>query len=152
MQIKANTPEEYLDQLPADRREVMVALREIIQENLPQGFDEVINYGMISWVVPHRNYPRGYHVNPKLPLPFISIAAQKNHYALYHMGLYSNKALLDWFLAAYSQFTHTKPDMGKSCLRFKKPEHVPFDLLGQLCQKMSVDEWIKVYEQSLKNT
>lgn len=151
MQIKANTPEEYLDQLPADRREVMVALRATIQKNLPKGFDEVINYGMISWVVPHLNYPGGYHVNPTRPLPYISIAAQKNHYALYHMGLYSNQALLAWFLAAYPQFTHRKPDMGKSCLRFKKPEHIPFDLLGQLSKKISVDEWIKVYGQSLKN-
>lgn len=148
--MSATTPEEYLNQLPDDRRDAMNNLRNVILGNLPPGFSETINYWMIGYVVPHSVYPKGYHADPEQPLPFINIASQKNHIALYHMGLYSDKNLLDWFLKEYPNYSKTKPDMGKSCLRFKKPFLIPYPLIGELTSKVSVEEWINRYESNLR--
>jgi len=150
MQIKADTPEEYIQQLPVERKEALSLLRKTILENLPEGFTEVIGYGMIGYVVPHSIYPKGYHATPKLPLPFINIASQKNHIALYHMGIYANKDLLKWFTEEYALQTKSKPDTGKGCIRFKKPENIPYKLIGSLVSKVSVSDYIKFYESNIK--
>jgi len=149
MKYTANTPEEYILQLPEDRQVVMKKLRDIINENLPQGFEETINYGMIGYVVPHSKYPAGYHCSPELPLPFLNIASQKNFVAVYHMGIYVKKALFDWFIQEFPKHNKSKLDMGKSCIRFKKMDDIPYKLLGELATKMTVDEWIKNYESIL---
>ena len=150
MQSTAQTPEEYLSALPEDRKIVMSQLRNAFIDNLPEGFEEVMSYGMLGYVVPHRLYPNGYHCSPKLPLPFISLASQKNFIALYHMGIYSDKNLLEWFVGEYPKHTKMKLDMGKSCLRFKKVDDIPFSLIGELAAKMSVEEWITIYENNLR--
>jgi uncharacterized protein YdhG (YjbR/CyaY superfamily) len=150
MTINASTPEEYIAKLPVERQTVIVDLRRTIKENLPEGFEEIINYGMISFVVPKTIYKAGYHCDPKLPLPFISIAAQKNFYAFYHLGIYADSNLLSWFAEEYVKETGKKPDMGKSCIRFFKVEQIPWKLMGELVRKISVDDWIKFYELNLK--
>lgn len=151
MQSKAKTVDQYLTELPADRREAMNKLRKIILENLPKGFEERMNYGMIGYIVPHSLYPNGYHCDPKLPLPFINIASQKNFVAVYHMGIYADKNLLEWFTKEYSKDSKNKIDMGKSCLRFKKMDQIPFELIGKLASKMTPQQWIAAYEKVLKS-
>ena len=151
MQSKAKTPEQYLAELPDDRREVIGNIRQQILDNLPNGFEEVMSYGMLGYVVPHSLYPDGYHCDPKLPLPFINLASQKNHIAVYHGGIYSNSELLGWFTSEYPKHMSTKLDMGKSCIRFKNPKKIPYELLGELAGKMTVDEWIDIYESAVKN-
>ncbi|MBS1643515.1 MAG: DUF1801 domain-containing protein [Bacteroidetes bacterium] len=148
MATQALTIDGLLDALPNDKRQVMVDLLQTLRVNLPQGFEEAISYGMISFVVPKSLYPAGYHCKPELPLPFISIAAQKNIYALYHMGIYAEPSLLNWFLAEWPKHSDKKLDMGKSCIRFKKPEHIPFELIGLLAQKMTPQAWIATYESA----
>lgn len=150
MTSKATTPEQYIKELPADRKEPITKLRETVLKNLPKGFKEVMSYGMLGYVVPHEIYPGGYHCDPKLPLPFVNIASQKNFIALYHMGVYANPELLKWFTTEYPKHSPSKLDMGKSCIRFKKPEHIPFKLIGDLIQKISVKDWIKTYEANIK--
>ncbi len=150
MQIKADTPEEYLEKIPSERKEPMEKLRKVILENLPEGFEECINYGMIGYVVPHSLYPGGYHCSPELPLPFINIASQKNFIALYHSGIYANEELLNWFVEEYPKYVKTKLDMGKSCIRFKKPDQIPYELIAELATKMTVKEWINIYEKAIK--
>lgn len=150
MQSKATTPEQYLSELPEDRKEAMLKLRNAIKENLPQGFEEVISYGMLGYVVPHSIYPSGYHCNPKLPLPFINLASQKNFIALYHMGIYANKNLETWFVSEYPKHVKTKLDMGKSCIRFKKMDDIPFDFIGELAAKVTVEDWISNYEKAFR--
>lgn len=150
MQSQAETPDTYIDSLPEDRKAVMQKLREIITENLPEGFIETMSYGMIGYVVPHLVYPPGYHCDPKLPLPFMSMASQKNFVALYHMGLYADEALMNWFVGEYPHHTQAKLDIGKSCIRFKKVDQVPYALIGELAGKMSPAEWIRLYEEKLK--
>lgn len=150
MNTNAETPEEYIKSLPEDRRFALSALREVILKNLPEGFSEVISYGMVSYVVPHSLYPSGYHVNPSQPLPFISIASQKNYIALYHMGLYSNEKVLDWFKTEYPKHSSKKLDIGKSCIRFKNVKEIPYQLVGELAAKINPQEWIRTYQNSLK--
>lgn len=150
MQIQAATPDEYIEKIPEDRKEAMTKLREVIKKNIPSGFEETMSYGMIGYVVPHTLYPAGYHCNPELPLPFMNIASQKNFIAVYHMGIYAKKELLDWFVNEYSKHSKLKLDMGKSCIRFKKPNQIPFELIGELAKKMTCDEWIKIYETQIK--
>ena len=150
MQSHALTPEEYFANLPADRKPAMIELRKTILKNLPKGFVEVMNYGMPGYVIPHSIYPDGYHCNPQLPLPFINIASQKNFIAIYHMGIYADKKLLAWFTKEYGKLGKKKLDMGKSCLRFKHPEDIPIKLIGALAGKMSVKEWIAIYEKNFK--
>lgn len=149
MTNNATTPTEYLNAVDEPRRAAFSKLRDTILENIPPDFREEMSYGMIGYVVPHELYPKGYHVNPKLPLPFVNIAAQKNFIALYHMGLYANSSLLDWFVTEYPKHCKTKLDMGKSCIRFKKADDIPFDLIAQLMKKVSVEDYILAYESHL---
>jgi len=148
MQSAAATVENYIAELPAERQEVIQDIRKVIIQNLPKGFEEEMSYGMIGYVVPHSIFPAGYHCNPKLPLPFINIASQKNFVALYHMGIYAKPELLKWFTEAYAEASVGKLDMGKSCVRFKKMDKIPFELIGELCKKMTVADWIEVYEKN----
>ncbi|MGQ0827778.1 MAG: DUF1801 domain-containing protein [Bacteroidota bacterium] len=146
---KAKTPDEYIASLPADRKKAMSELRKVIRKNIPKGFAEIMGYGMMGYAVPHSIYPDGYHCDPKLPLPFMGIASQKNFIAVYHMGIYADKDLFKWFTTEYAKQS-TKLDMGKSCIRFKKPEQIPFKLIGELASKMTVKEWIAIYEKNYK--
>ena len=150
MQYKAKSPEEYIAQLPEERKAAFSNLRSTILENLPKGFQECISYGMIGYVVPHSLYPPGYHCDPKLHLPFMNIASQKNFIAFYHMGIYAKKDLLNWFVEEYPKHCKLKLDMGKSCVRFKKIEAIPYELIAELCTKMSPEEWIELYEKNIK--
>ncbi len=147
MTTKASTPKAYIDQLPADRKKAISKLRTILRKHLPKGFKEEMNYNMIGYVVPHSMYPDGYHCNPSQPLPFINLASQKSHVALYHMGIYSDKKLMTWFTKRYGEEVPTKLDMGKSCIRFKKMETIPYELIGELATKLTPQEWIKIYEK-----
>ena len=150
MQYEAASPEAYLEMIPEDRRQAFATLRETFLTHLPKGFKEGMGYGMIGFVVPHSLYPDGYHCNPKQPLPFISIASQKNFIALYHMGIYADPALLEWFQTEYAKRVPSKLDMGKSCIRFKKINQIPYDLLQELAGKMTVEQWIDLYEKNYK--
>ena len=150
MQSKATSVEQYMDELPDERRAPMKKLRSIIKRNLPAGFKEVMCYGMIGWVVPHEKYPEGYHCNPNQPLPFINLASQKNYIAVYHMGLYANPDLLKWFQEAHTKTGSRKLDMGKSCLRYKQASDIPYDLIGELVSKVTPDEWINWYEKATR--
>lgn len=148
-----NTPTtvaDYYNELPEERKEAMERLRDSIEANLPDGFESHMNYGMPSWVVPHARYEAGYHVNPQLPLPFLSIASQKSHIAVYHMGIYASPPLLEWFVGEFPKHCSRKLNMGKSCIRFKNTKHIPFDLIGELCSKMSPQDWIEIYESEVK--
>ncbi len=150
MQSKAATPDEYIESLPEERKEALAKLRKIIKKNLPKGFSEEMNYGMLGYVVPLKLYPKGYHCDPKLPLPFLAVASQKNFIALYHMGIYAKKDLLDWFTKEFPRHSKKKLDMGKSCIRFKKPEDIPYELIGELVSKMTPADWIECYESAFK--
>lgn len=150
MLIHAATPEEYIDSLPEDRKEIIKEIRSAVKDNLPEGFEETTEYGMITYYVPHSIYPQGYHVNPKDPLPFMAIASQKNHIAVYHMGIYMDNELLNWFIEEYEKSVPAKLDMGKSCIRFKNSRKVPVELIGQLSSKLTTKEYIELYEASIK--
>ena len=149
MTSTAKTPVAYIDEVSEDRQEALNRLRNEIIQNLPDGFEEIMN-GMISYVVPHSIYPNGYHCDPTTPLPFISLASQKNFIAVYHMGLYSNPKLLAWFKKEFADRSSRKLDMGKSCIRLKNMNHIPYDLIGELCSKITPREWIDKYENVLK--
>ena len=136
--------------MPEDRRQAFSKLRAVIKKNLPKGFKEEMTYGMIGFVVPHSKYPAGYHCDPKQPLPFMNIASQKNFIAVYHMGVYGDPKLLKWFAEAHAKASAKKLDMGKSCMRYKKPEDIPFELIGELASKITPDEWIAIYEKAIK--
>ena len=146
----ATTVTGYLAEIPEERALIIEKLRNVIIKNLPKGFEEGMQYGMIGYFVPHKMYPNGYHCNPKEPLPFMSIASQKNSINIYHMGLYAKKELYEWFVDAYSKQFSNKLDMGKSCIRFKKEAAIPFEILAELVQKIPVEEWISIYENSIK--
>jgi hypothetical protein len=129
----------------------MKKLRVLFKKNLPKGFKEQMSYGMIGYVVPHSIYPKGYHCDPKLPLPFINVASQKNFIAVYHMGCYGNPKLLKWFQDEYKKFSPKKKlDMGKSCMRYKKPEDIPYELLAELARKVSPQEYIEHVEKTFE--
>lgn len=149
MPSSINSVDEYIDLQPADRKDVLTKLRNILLQNLPQGFEERMSYGMVGYVVPHSIFPAGYHCDPKLPLPFLNIANQKNFIALYHMGLYADKNIYDWFVAEYPKHAKTKLDMGKSCIRLKKMDDIPFELIAELAKKMTVKDWISTYQSAL---
>lgn len=142
------TVEEYINELEGDRKIAIIKLRKVVLENLPEGFEETISYKMLGYVVPHSVYPAGYHCNTKLPLPFINIASQKGHIAIYHMGVYANTGLMDWFTNEYPKYSSKKINMGKSCIRFKKTEDIPYQLIGELVSKMTVEEWVDLYEEN----
>lgn len=149
--MKANPEvEAYLEKVADHQKEAVQKLVSIARKSLPKGFEECINYGMIGYVVPHTLYPKGYHCDPKLPLPFLSIAAQKAHIGFYHMGVYAQPELMSWFQESWKNKVSYKLDMGKSCIRFKKPDQIPFELMEELCTKLTVDAWIKLYESAFK--
>lgn len=150
MSIKTDNPTEYIAAVPEERREALEKLRGVIQNNLPEGFEEPMSYGMVGYVVPHSLYPEGYHCSPELPLPFLSFASQKNFIAIYHMGMYAQPELLKWFTDEWSRRDFGRLDMGKSCVRFKKPGAIPFVLIRELVTKMSPQQWIDVYEKRFK--
>ena len=150
MQIFAASPDDYVSQIPEERRDAINRLRKVIKDNLPDGFQETVSYGMIGYVVPHSIYPKGYQTTPELPLPFINLASQKNNISVYHMGIYSDSKLLEWFKKEYAQRSKTKLDMGKGCIRLKKIEDIPYDLFGELASKVTVQEWIETYERVIK--
>lgn len=150
MKYIANSPEEYIHQLPDERQDSFNKLRNTIVKHLPLGFEERMSYGMIGYVVPKSLYPAGYHCDPKLPLPFVNIASQKNFIALYHMGIYTDPELLQWFQTEYAQQCKYKLDMGKSCVRFKRMDDIPFDLIAELMGKMTPEDWINRYESAFK--
>jgi hypothetical protein len=145
-----NSVEAYLEVIPEERKEPIRLLRETILKNLPKGFEEAFGYGMIGYVVPHSLYPDGYHCDPRQPLPFMGFASQKNFISFYHMGIYADAELLKWFQEEYAKVSKTKLDMGKSCIRFKKPDQMPLELIGKLVKKMKPSDWIKLYEQAFK--
>lgn len=149
MQIPAESVEDYLSKVPEERKASFKKLFDTISENLPQGFETQISYGMIGWCVPLNTFPAGYHCSPGTPLPFINLASQKNFIALYHMGIYGNTDMLNWFVEEYPKHSQRKLDMGKSCIRFKKPDEIPFELIAELCKKMSPKDWIEIYEKML---
>lgn len=142
------TVNEYIENISPEWKQAFEQLRKAIIENLPQGFDEELCYGMVGYVVPLSKYPKGYHCKANQPLPFINIAAQKNFIALYHMGIYANKELYDWFVGEYPNYSNKKLDMGKSCIRFKKAEDIPFKLIAELVSKIKVEQWIQYYENA----
>ena len=150
MQSKATSPDQYISELPEDRKTAVQKLREVTLENMPKGFEEVMSYGMLGYVVPHKIYPKGYHCDPKLPLGFFNIASQKNSINIYHMVLYANKELYDWFVSEYPKHSKTKLDMGKSCVRFKNVDAIPYKLIGELMSKVTVDDYVEMYEKLLK--
>jgi hypothetical protein len=150
MQANGKTVYEVLTNLPAERTESFNKLHDTILKNLPKGFEATISYGMLSYVVPHTIYPSGYHCKPTEPLPFAAIASQKNSINFYHMGIYADTDLLNWFVTEYPNQSKQKLDMGKSCIRFKKFDDIPYKLIGELMKKISVAEWINIYETKLK--
>ncbi|MEJ2112314.1 MAG: DUF1801 domain-containing protein [Flavobacteriaceae bacterium] len=151
MQYKAISPEDYISQASEERKDALKNLRNTINKNLPKGFEEGIQYGMIGYYVPHSIYPDGYHCTPSEPLPFMSFASQKNSVNLYHSGIYAIPELRDWFVSEYPKHCKRKLDMGKSCIRFKKIDEIPFELIGELSSKITVEEWINIYENNIKN-
>lgn len=150
MQYEASSPEDYISQVPEDRQDALKKLRKTIKDNLPKGFEEGMIYKMIGFYVPHSVYPDGYHCDPKTPLPFMSFASQKNSVNLYHSGIYAKKELHDWFVNEYPKYCKRKLDMGKSCIRFKNMDDIPYELIAELTKKMTCKEWIDVYETALK--
>ncbi|QNK76697.1 DUF1801 domain-containing protein [Winogradskyella sp. PAMC22761] len=150
MQYKSTSAEDYIKQAPEDRQQILQKLRDVIRLNLPKGFEEGIQYGMIGYYVPHSVYPDGYHCDPKIPLPFMSFASQKNSINLYHSGIYAQQELHDWFINEFPKHCKRKLDMGKSCIRFKKIDEIPFALIGELVTKLSCEEWIEIYEKTIK--
>lgn len=145
-----NSIQDYINAIPEERKPHFLKLRETILQNIPKGFEEQLSYGMIGYVVPFSIYPKGYHCNTKLPLPFVNIANQKNFIALYHMGIYVKPNLYDWFVTEYPKHSKQKLDMGKSCIRFKKMDQIPNDLIAELIQKITPENWIEYYEANIK--
>jgi hypothetical protein len=150
MKAVGKTVDEILINLPEDRVEPFNKLHDVIMKNLPKGFEAGISYGGLGYVVPHTVYPDGYHCKPIEPLPFAGIASQKQSINFYHMGIYADPKLLDWFVSEYPKHSTQKLDMGKSCVRFKKLDQIPYKLIGQLMKKMSSKKWINIYETNIK--
>jgi hypothetical protein len=150
MKAEGTTVKEILTILPADRIEPFNKLHNVIVQNLPKGFEAAMSYGGLGYVIPHSLYPAGYHCKPSEPLPFAGLASQKNSINFYHMGIYSDPKLLEWFVSEYPKHTKQKMDMGKSCIRFKKMDDIPYKLIGDLMKKMSAKQWITIYENNLR--
>jgi len=149
MTSNATTVEEYLAALPEERRAALSAVREVILANLPEGYEETMQYGMIGYVVPHRLYPAGYHCDPKQPLPFAGLASQKNYMALYLMCVYGDRSTAEWFQNAWAA-SGKKLDMGKSCLRFRRLDDVPLNVIGQAIARIPAQAFIEGYEKALR--
>lgn len=150
MKATGKTVNDILISLPEDRAEPFNKLHDVIVKNLPKGFEAGISYGGLGYIVPHAIYPAGYHCKPIEPLPFAGLASQKNSINFYHMGIYCKPELYNWFVAEYPKLSKQKLDMGKSCIRFKKMDDIPYELIGELMTKMSMEEWISIYENNLK--
>lgn len=150
MQSTAKTVNEYVDSLPEERKAVIQKLRETLLKNLPKWFEEQMQYGMIWYVVPLSLYPNWYHCKKWEPLTFLALASQKNFIALYHMWLYADQKMFDWFTQAWEKKYPQKLDMWKSCIRFKKVEAIPYELIWELVSKVTPQEWIEKYEKSFK--
>ncbi len=150
MQSEATSPEDYISQLPVELKAPITKLDKLIKKHMPKGLEAGMGYGMLAYYVPKSIYPDGYHCKPFPPLPFINLASQKNFISLYHSGMYAKKELYDWFVTEYPKHSKYKLDMGKSCVRFKKIDDIPYDLIEQLLGKMSVEDWIAIYEKALK--
>ncbi|QOJ28607.1 MAG: DUF1801 domain-containing protein [Ignavibacteriales bacterium] len=150
MKAPGNTVKEILANIPEERAEAFNKLHEVIVKNLPKGFEPGMSYGGLGYVVPHSLYPVGYHCKPSEPLPFAGIASQKNSINFYHMGIYADPDLLKWFVDEYPKHCKQKLDMGKSCIRFKKMDDIPYKLIGELMKKMSVKDWVTMYEKNYK--
>lgn len=150
MTSAAKTVDEYLAALPPDRRTALSAVRDVILTNLPAGYEEVMQYGMVGYVVPHSIYPAGYHCDPTKPLTYAMLGSQKNHMAIYLMSVYGHKETEAWFRKAY-QTKGKKLDMGKSCVRFKKLEQLPLEAIGQVIARTPVDKYIARVEQVLRS-
>lgn len=150
MKTFGKTVKEILNNLSADRADPFNKLHNVIIKNLPEGFEAAISYGGLGYVVPHSIYPAGYHCKPSEPLPFAGIASQKHSINFYHMGIYADPTLFNWFVKEFPKYSKQKLDMGKSCIRFKKMDDIPYKLIGELMQKISVNKWISIYESNLK--
>ena len=150
MKAEGKTVEEILRNVPEDRAEPFNKLHAVIVKNLPKGFEPAISYGGLGYVVPHSLYPAGYHCKPSEPLPFAGIASQKDSINFYHMGIYADADLMSWFVTEYPKHSAAKLDMGKSCVRFKKLDQIPYKLIGELMKKMSAQDWIALYEEQFK--
>lgn len=150
MRIDATDATDYVDQLPPDRAQAVTRLLAVLREHLPTGFEETMQYGMPSFVVGKKMYPAGYHCDPDLPLPFVSVGNQKGHVGLYHMGIYAMPDVLAWFQDEWPRHVPTKLDMGKSCIRFKRMDRIPYELVGELAEKISPSEWILAYEARVR--
>jgi len=150
MQIQATSIQDYLSKIPEDRQEIFGKLISVINDHIPEGFENNISYGMVGWSVPLTTYPEGYHCTKNTPLPLMNLASQKNFIAFYHVGLYAKPDLLNWFVAEFPKYSKRKLDMGKSCVRFKNMDDIPLALIGELCTKMTVQEWISIYESQYK--
>ena len=148
--MNKDSVKDYINLLESDRKKTITQLINVIEQNIPKGFEKVMNYGMPSFVIPHSIYPNGYHCDTTLPLPFIGVSNQKSSISLHHMGLYADPELLNWFKSEYPKHSSTKLDMGKSCIRFKKFNEIPYKLIGVLSNKMTVKNWIDIYEQNIK--
>lgn len=150
MQIAAVSIEDYISKIPEERQEIFKKIFDTINDNLPKGFINNISYGMVGWAVPLETYPAGYHCTPGSPLPFMALASQKNFIAFYHMGMYAKPELLNWFVEEFPKHSKRKLDMGKSCVRFKKMDNIPVELLAEVSKKMTVEDWINTYESNFK--
>lgn len=148
MPSKPTTVQEYLNTIQEERQIPFDKLRNVILENIPEGFEEKMSYKMLGYVVPHSIFPAGYHCDPKLPLPFINLANQKGFIALYHMGIYADEKIYKWFVEEYAKVCKYKLDMGKSCIRFKKMEDIPYELIAELMKKFTTQQWIELYQKS----
>lgn len=147
MSLKAKSIEDYLDSLDQERKEVIVKLMKVVSDNLPQGFQVGFYWDSITYVIPFELYPPGYHVDKKHPLPFISISNWKNHISFSHWGLYIDPNLLEWFKIEYAKSAKYKLAMGKSCVNLKRMDDIPYNLIGELCQKITPQDFIKMYEK-----
>lgn len=150
MKSPATTPEEYIAGLESPWKEALDRLRQTVRAALRGPFEESMDYGMITYRVPLAVYPGGYRPSKGGPLPFLCLAAQKGYLGFYHLGMYADPGLVSWFTQAWEALGVGKLDLGKSCIRLRKPEKIPFELLGTLAGKMDLDTWVKVYEESLK--
>jgi hypothetical protein len=150
MKATGVTVEEILENIPEDRKAAFLKLHQTIIDHLPKGFEAGISYGGLGYIIPHSVYPAGYHGKPSEPLPFAGLAYQKNTINFYHMGIYADQNLMEWFVAEFPKHSNQKLDMGKSCMRFKKWDEIPFELMGQLMQKITANEWMATYERLYK--
>ncbi|GAB4384285.1 MAG: hypothetical protein Kow0022_06380 [Phycisphaerales bacterium] len=149
MQSRATTVEEYLEGLCEDRRRAISAVRDVIRANLGRGYEEGMQYGMIGYFVPHRVYPPGYHCDPRQPLPFVGLASQRNHMAIYLFCIYASEEDRQWFIEAWTA-SGRKLDMGKGCVRFRRLEDVPLEVVGEAIRRVPVERLVAVYEENLR--